>query len=874
MTASADSVSLPMPFPVPAPAAAADAPARAVALDLDGDAPRLLGELAATAGGGSVDALVAGVGALLMRYTRHTEVLVALVEPGAQAADPGSTSAVRARRLAIQIDPEQGITTLVKTVGAIRRSDATGAAEAAVPALTPPPSAPSSGEALRAAPEPVTVVDSASGGRIAPPAATLWIELTPAEALLWYDPRCWPETSAEQLARHLAALLRNAASDPDRQLDDLELLDAAEQRSVVEEPNRTETPRADRSTVGERVRRWADRQPDQPAVVAAGRELSYAELVAAATQVAVTLREYGVGRDDLVGLLLDRSPELVVCALGVLLAGGAYVGLDRDEPDARLATMLDDAACRVLVTEAETARRLTDAGAVPQATRVLTIESLLTEAGADAVGPGDGSAAPAPGEDDLCYVTYTSGSTGRPKGVLVPHGGVANLVDWYRDTFDVRPGDRMPQLARPSFDGWALEVWPCLANGATLHLVDRRRLDSPAEFGDWLVAQGITVCFLTTVLARELFDYPWPADRTRLRHLLLGGEKLHRYPPAGLPFRLYNVYGPTETTMLATCGEMDPANPRDVAPPIGHPLANVRAYVLDDRGRPVPEGAVGELHLGGAGVARGYLNRPELTAQRFQPDPFTSPPGRRYATGDLVRRLPGGALAFVGRVDDQVKVRGFRIELGEIETALRALPEVRDAVVVVRSGTSGASETDGPGADRLIGYVVPRDPDRPPQAGRLREELGRALPPFMVPHLFAYLDAIPLTPHGKVARAELSRRPLPAPAPTTAAPDAIAPIETASAATGSTTTASAGPSGLSPVEGLLAELWREVLEVDAVDRDDSFFDLGGDSLQAMRVAARARERGLHFGAEDLFEHEILHELAAALDERGDARRGA
>ncbi|QDY07988.1 amino acid adenylation domain-containing protein [Micromonospora sp. HM134] len=790
--------------------AAADVDAPARALDLDGEPQRHIAALAARLGGSGTDVLVAAVGTLLMRYTRRTGVTVALREP-----DTATTSA---HPVTFPVDPQDRFGALVKTIESTRRS--TGA-DGPVPAGPP-----GSG-----APEPVAVV-AGPGGSVG-----ARVVLVPAQ---------WPRVPAGQLARHLATLLREAAVDPDRQVVDLPLLDADELLAVIEDANRTVVSRPDRSTVAERVRRWADRQPDEPAVVAGDRRLSYAELLAAATRVATTLRGYGVERGDLVGLLLDRSPELVTCALGVLLAGGGYVGLDRDEPTARLATMLADADCRVLVTGPGAA--LPDDG-VPPATRVVTVETLLTPPADPGTSTPEAGTPPVASTGDVCYVTFTSGSTGRPKAVLVPHDGVANLVDWYRETFEVRPGDRMPQLARPSFDGWGLEVWPCLANGGTLHLVDRRRLDSPTEFGDWLVERGITVCFLTTVLARELFTYPWPADRTRLRHLLLGGEKLHRYPPAGLPFRLYNVYGPTETTMLATCGEMDPADPHDVTPPIGRPLDNVRAYVLDERERPVPAGAVGELYLGGTGVARGYLGRPELTGQRFRPDPFTGPPGRMYATGDLVRRLPGGDLAFVGRADDQVKVRGFRIELGEIEVALRALPEVRDAAVVVRPGSPQDAT-----ADRLIGYVVPADPTRPPRADRLREELGRVLPPFMVPHLFGCLDAVPLTPHGKVAREELSRRPLPVPA---ADPPGTAP---------------AGPAGLSPVEQLLVELWRETLDIDTVDREDSFFDLGGDSLQAMRVAARARERGLHFGAEDLFEHEILHELADALQQRGGPDR--
>ncbi|MFF4988030.1 amino acid adenylation domain-containing protein [Streptosporangium saharense] len=559
------------------------------------------------------------------------------------------------------------------------------------------------------------------------------------------------------------------------------------------------------------VARWARARPDHPAIVSAGTELTYGELVERAGRMASVLRSHGVDGGTLVPLVVERSPELVVAALAVLFAGGAYVGVDVDEPDARLGTIVADSGAPLVVTRAATAGRLGGGAA-----KVLAVEELLA-ADAPVCPPLDVTT------EDVCYVTYTSGSSGTPKGVMVPHGGLANLVSWYGRAFGVRPEDRITQFARPSFDAWALEVWPCLAWGATLRLVEGRLPDSPADFAEWLAQERISVCFLTTVLAVEMFDQPWDLYGSAPRVLLLGGERLRRHPPFGLPFAVYNLYGPTETTVVATWAELDPA---DVVggqdPPIGRPLPGLRAYVLDADRHPVPPGTVGELYVAGAGVALGYLRRPELTEERFPADPFT--PGERvYATGDLVRELPGGALVFVGRADDQVKLRGFRIELGEVETALSRLPGVREAAVVLHER-----------GDRLVGHVVTDGP-----VEDLGEKLAGLLPTHMVPQTIVPVERLPLTPHGKLDRDALARRPLPARA-----------------------TSEAG--FLSEAERVLAEIWCDVLELDEVGRQDSFFDLGGDSLSAMRLASRARERGIRLGAEDVFEHEVLHELAAAI----------
>ena len=390
----------------------------------------------------------------------------------------------------------------------------------------------------------------------------------------------------------------------------------------------------------------------------------------------------------------------------------------------------------------------------------------------------------------------------------------------------------MPQLAKPSFDGWALEVWPCLAAGGTLCLTGGKVPDSPQDLVDWLDRQRISVGFFTTALAMPMLASAWPAD-SAFRAMLLGGEKLHQPPAIQPTFRLCHVYGPTETTMLATFGDIGNDAPRDTAPPIGMPLPGLTAHVLDGERGPVSYGEPGELHIEGTGVGRGYLNRPELTADRF----YLSPRGQRvYATGDVVRRLPDGRLEFIGRIDGQIKLRGFRIEPGEIEAAMLRVTGVDQAAAVVNERPG---ECD-PQTRRLIGYWTGAE------QSRVRDELADLLPPYMIPHALIRLAALPLTPHGKVDRAALAALPFPG------AESAAAP-----------------PSYSTATERLLAEVWSEVLGRPAVRRDDSFFDLGGDSLLAMRAASAARRRGLRLAAADLFETDILSELAVALSTADD-----
>ncbi|GGX53256.1 non-ribosomal peptide synthetase [Streptomyces noursei] len=579
--------------------------------------------------------------------------------------------------------------------------------------------------------------------------------------------------------------------------------------------------------IPERVMSWAAKQPQHPAIVTDSETITYGQLIERVMRLAHRMREAGVQPDVPVALWLEQSADLVCAALGVMVAGGAYLVLDTDHPHGRVASLLDDSQAPVLVAAREVPEGLArDTMAVIDVRDISALSLPRAEA-------------PPPKPSDLCYVNYTSGSSGTPKGVAIQHDGLANLVDWYESTYQVGPGDHMTQLARPSFDAYALEVWPCLASGATLHLGGAALNGSPTALQKWFADQRITVSFVPTPLAEELLELPWPEDTT-LQALLTGGDRLHCHPSDGLPFRLYNNYGPTEVTVVGTWCEVEQGPAAgEAAPSIGHPLPGTRAYVLDTERRPVQQGEAGELYLSGVGVARGYLGRPDLTAEHFFEDPFW-PEARMYRTGDLVRERADGQMDFLGRADDQIALRGFRIEPGEVEAALCRHPGVRDAVVVLARG--GA-------APELVGYVVPRHSDEAAiDLDDVTDFLTRSLPPYMVPASLRSLEALPLTPRGKVDRKALERRQAP--------PDKSnsgAQLEGEADAPQTST------------EKLLARLWCDVLGVESVRRQDSFFDLGGDSLLATRLARKAAGHGLNLGAADVFDHERLHELARALD---------
>jgi amino acid adenylation domain-containing protein len=549
-------------------------------------------------------------------------------------------------------------------------------------------------------------------------------------------------------------------------------------------------------------------RPEAPAVSSSHAALNYRELDLRAGELAGVLSGLGVGPETVVGLLVPRSPALAVGALGILKAGGAYLPLDPSYPQARLDFMLEDARAPVLIAgESVRAQRSPAAGALI----VLDERGRLVEA---PVGSRREGPEPVVSPGNLAYVIYTSGSTGQPKGVEVTHASLLNLVQWHQHAFQVTEKDRASQVARVGFDAAVWEVWPYLTAGASLDAPDEALLSEPEALRDWLVAEGITIGFVPTPMAERLLALPWPAGAA-LRVMLTGGDTLHTGAPSDVPFLLVNNYGPTECTVVATSALVSQQGLADRLPPIGFPIRNTRLYVLDESRNQVAAGDSGELYIGGAGVARGYRNRAELTAERFVPDPFSGEPGARlFRTGDRVRYLPDGQLAFLGRIDDQIKIRGFRIEPNEVAAALNEHPAILQSAVAPR-------ETS-PGDRRLVGYFVPRAGLRPALTG-LREFLCARLPEFMVPAAFVALERLPLTPNGKVDRGAL---PPPDLANTLRDGELVAPR--------------------TEVERTVAGLLAPLLGVDQVDVEANFFTLGGHSLLATQLIARVRQA---FGVE-------------------------
>ncbi|MEA2563044.1 MAG: hypothetical protein QOH06_4548 [Acidobacteriota bacterium] len=617
----------------------------------------------------------------------------------------------------------------------------------------------------------------------------------------------WDRFSAEGAARLVAgleALILAVLEQPETRVGELPLLRPEEQRELIAASAGPVAGPA-RLPVHRLFQEQAARTPDAAAIVSAEGTLTYRDLERASRGLAARLRGVGVGPESIVGLCAERSPEMVVGMLAIAEAGGAYLPLDPAYPADRLAYMLEDSGARVLLTQERLLGRLPVHGA----------EVVLLDAQMDDVQPLS--------EDvemgRLAYVIYTSGSTGRPKGVLVPHATLAHYVEGAAQAFGIVPKDRVLQFASISFDTSGEEIYPCLTRGATLVLRDDEMVASLERFAREVGNLGVTVLDLPTAYWHEIVaemeqGLELPAS---LRLVILGGEQAQRdrldswRERVGDRIRLLNTYGPTETTIVTTRRELAAADfSGDV--PIGRPIEDARAYVAGPAQELLPEGLEGELLIGGLGVTRGYLGRPELTAERFVPDAYSREPGARlYRTGDLVRLLPGGDIQFRGRTDNQVKVRGYRIELGEIEAALRAVATVRDAVVVAQEARGGGK--------RLVAWVVPEEGNAP-TVGELRSALQEALPEYMMPSVFSFLDELPRTPSGKVDRRAVARM---------EADEVRADLGIDFAAP------------RNHVEEMLVGIWADLLGVERVGIHDDFFQLGGHSLLVAKLASRVRQ---------------------------------
>ncbi len=638
-----------------------------------------------------------------------------------------------------------------------------------------------------------------------------------------YDTDLFESQTIDRMLKHYVRVLEEVTANPQVQLNKLPLL-TEEEYAQLREWNQTATEYGRYQCLQQLVEAQAAQQPEAVAVEYGKEQINYAELNRRANRLAHYLRRQGVGLETRVGVLLERSVEFIVALLGILKAGGAYVPLDGAYPKQRLQFMLKDAGVRLLLTAHDQPEVATD-----------ETEIVYLDSGAEMFdGESHDNPEMVTSAENLAYVMYTSGSTGQPKGVGVTHRAINRLV---RNTNYVQfhHSDRIAQTTNAAFDVSTFEIWGALLNGACLVVLAKETVLSPSELKRAIAKQQISVMFLVTALFNQMAQSV-PGAFASLRYLVFGGEaseaqSVKRVLDHGKPKHLLNGYGPTEATTFATWYEVDKVAATARTIPIGRALANTEVWVLDKQGQLAPVGVVGELYIGGDALAREYLGRPELTAEMFVPHPYSSEPGAQlYRTGDLVRYLCDGNLEFLKRLDHQVKIRGFRVELGEIEAALNQYWAISESVVI--------DSDDLATGTRLIAYIVPEEGVEPtPQ--ELYSFLKEKIPSYMIPSVFVTITEVPLTPNGKVNRREL---PLPEINETVANIDFVAPR--------------------SPLEEILAGIWREILGIPQVGVKSNFFDLGGHSLMATRVLSQIRERcGIELPLRVLFESPTISGLA-------------
>ena len=651
---------------------------------------------------------------------------------------------------------------------------------------------------------------------------TLWLAQNPAglEADLEFSTDLFSYVRAKKILAHFCRILEVMPSHPDAPIDRLEMLPDEERKQILVGWNDTERGGMPDACVHELFEEQTRSHPDAIALVFGNETLTYADLNKRADCLAAHLRSQGVGPDALVALCVERSPAMVIGMLGILKAGGAYVPVDPAYPPDRIAFVVADAKARVFVTE----RRLLNALPAMAGCRVL-IDEPLPEPTSPAANPLG-----SPRASNLAYVLYTSGSTGKPKGVQIEHGALVNFLRSMRRMPGLTTEDVLLAVTTLSFDIAGLELFLPLTTGAKIILASREVAADGEALLRAIDRQRVTVLQATPATWRLILAAGW--KRSPRLKALCGGEAL---PPdlatELLPrcAELWNMYGPTETTIWSTCSRV--TNAQDIN--IGRPIDNTEIHILDAHREPLPVGVAGELFIGGAGLARGYLNRPDLTAEKFVPHPFKANQ-RLYRTGDLARHRNDGTIDCLGRLDFQVKIRGFRIELGEIEVALNAHAGVKESVVVARE--------DSPGDKRLIAYLVSRSPTQLPQASELREHLRATLPEYMIPAAFVLLDSLPLTPNGKINRQVLP------------APDGVAVLASKT-----------NVPPRNPTEKELMAIFEKVLNTPVGSVEDNFFELGGHSILAVRLMASIeRDLGVRLPLATLLKDPTVEGIAMVL----------
>ncbi|MEC2058116.1 non-ribosomal peptide synthetase [Bacillus stercoris] len=634
-----------------------------------------------------------------------------------------------------------------------------------------------------------------------------------------YSTALFEEETIARWASYFIELLKNVTTDTEMRISDMQLLPSEERDLLLEKMGQYAAYPRNENIVSLFEKKAAE-HPEHPAVVCGDSQLTYRELNEKAERTAALLIKRGVSAGDIVGLMLDRSPDMVIGVLSILKAGGAYLPIDPEYPQERISFMLNDSGTEILLTERSQNKPADYNG------HILYIDE------------GENDSIPADLNiqiltDQPAYVIYTSGTTGQPKGVIVEHRNVISLLKHQNQPFEFGHEDIWTFSHSYCFDFSVWEMFGALLNGSTLVVVSKETARDPQAFRLLLKKERVTVLNQTpTAFYGLMHEDQNHSDRLTIRYVIFGGEALQpgmlqswneKYPHTDL----INMYGITETTVHVTFKKLSAADIAKNKSNIGRPLSTLQAYVMDAHMNLLPIGVPGELYIGGEGVARGYLNRDELTADRFVPNPYL-PGDRLYRTGDLAKRLSNGELEYLGRIDDQVKVRGHRIELGEIQAALLQLPMIKEAAVVTRA--------DEQGQTAIYAYMVIKD-QQIANISDIRTSLKTMLPDFMLPARLIQIDSIPLTANGK-----LDQKALPEPEKHTYTADDISPRD--------------------EIEKVMAEIWEELLDVDELGVNANFFELGGDSIKALQVCARLKQRGYETTVREMFEHQTLGELSA------------
>jgi len=672
-----------------------------------------------------------------------------------------------------------------------------------------------------------------------------------------YSTELFKEESIKLMVEQYQSLLEKVISKPDQTIQTFRLssfqqptdivLSEDETNKILIEWNKTDTHFPNNVCVHELIEDIAEKYPESIALVYKEQPCSYRELNSKANQLAAFLIKSGLKTEDLVCTGFERSIEMVIAMLGVMKAGGAYIPIDPTYPSERIAHIFDDSRSKILLTQESLKAKFPDNN----------LGTYCLDSQWDVIA----KESPENHKRDihsknLIYVIYTSGSTGKPKGALIEHQGLVNVIFAHQRLFGQTHGDRLTQVSSPGFDGSACEIWPCLATGSTLYFVDDELRQDTMSLQHWLINNEITISYQPTPIGEILISYNWP-EKIALKTLYVAGDRLNHFPKSDLPFALYNLYGPTETTIWATTALVAPLSKTLLqsnasfqskeltTPHIGRPIENVKVYILDHNLLPVRIGGSGEIFIGGAGVGRGYLNKPELTHEKFIPSPFFENE-TLYKSGDVGRYLPDGNIEFVGRVDFQVKIRGFRIELGEIENVLRRHPIIDDAVAWV--GQQGH-------AKKLVCYLIIQDNELYPTVDELKHFVAQELPEYMIPSRFCVVSHFPLTTNGKIDKKSLlviEKNHI------HGADCQHHAVHLEQLSLSNNKSNHVAPR--TAIEKTLARIWENLLGVNNISIHDDFFMLGGESILSIQVVSLADQQGLKIAPRQISQFPTIAEL--------------